>query len=135
MGKFIIIYSLMVILFINVKAFASHTFEVEPGVLEMAPSNMHGFVIDHYYEGRGKKTKRWVYFCLKEVKGNTKRCFYGKKSNFSELKRGSLLNGIQYKLKNRVQNKYGQTPLKNSTYFYQATIVRLKMEEITYSKL
>ena len=123
MGKYIIIYSLLVLTFVNIKVFASHTFEVEPGMLEMTTSNDYGFVVEDIAE-KQIKSKKWLYFCLKEVRGAEKRCFYGEKSDFNTVKTGLKLNGIQYSLQDRIKNKQGRIPLKNASFFYQAVIVR-----------
>lgn len=100
--------------------------EIEPGVVEISTTNIYGFEIVDVAEKKIKE-KTWVYFCVAEkkpLKSQKNKCFYGLKQDFSEVKAGLVLNGIQYGLKNRIQNSNGMAPFRKNAYFYAVKILR-----------
>jgi hypothetical protein len=102
--------------------------EIEPGIIELSTTNTHGFLIKEVAEKK-IKDQSWVYFCLSEKvsKKPLTKCFYGRKQDFGEVKRGLTLNGIQYGLKSRLENSkvnHGNSFLHQNAYFYPALILR-----------
>lgn len=100
--------------------------EIEPGIVELSTTNIYGFEVVAV-ESKKIKDKDWVYFCLTEVKPKKThkvKCFYGLKQDFGEVKKGLVLNGLQYGLKNRIHNAKGNIPLKKNAYFYPARVLR-----------
>lgn len=100
--------------------------EIEPGVVELSTTNIYGFEIKEIAT-KNIKGKDWAYFCIAEVKpkkAHKTKCFYGLKQDFSEVKVGTILNGLQYGLKNRLHNAKGHIPLRKNAYFYPARVLR-----------
>ena len=100
--------------------------EVEPGVVELSTTNIYGFEVVSV-ANKKIRGKEWSYFCMSEVKpkkSQKSKCFYGPQQDFSEVKPGLILNGMQYGLKNRIHNVKGNIPLMKNAYFYPARVVR-----------
>jgi hypothetical protein len=101
--------------------------EVEPGVIELSTTTEAGFEVGDVFEKITSKNKtNWVYFCISEKssKKSSPKCFYGARQDFKTIKKGLVLNGIQFGLKNRIQNSKGNIPLEKNAYFYPALILR-----------
>jgi hypothetical protein len=112
------------------KANAMVAAKIEPNVIELSTTNIYGFEVKHVSH-RKIKDVEWTYFCISEAKPRRSlasksklKCFYGLKQDFGEVKVGDILNGIQYGLKDKIQNKRGVTPLRKNAYIYPARILR-----------
>jgi hypothetical protein len=110
---------------------ASQAAEIEPGIIELSTTTEAGFKITDVAEKYTPKSKaKWVYFCLYEVtshlknKSDKQKCFYGSRDDFKNVKKGLVLNGIQYGLKNRIYNAKGNIPLQKNAYFYPVFVLR-----------
>jgi hypothetical protein len=99
--------------------------EVEPGIIELSTTHESGFEVIDTAE-KQIHNSHWVYFCINEKAARkfSPKCFYGARDDFKDVKKGLVLNGIQYGLKNRILNSKGNIPLQKNAYFYQALILR-----------
>lgn len=112
------------------KAHAMMAAKVEPNVIELSTTHIYGFEVLDVAE-KSIKGIDWTYFCIGDAKprrslaSKTKiRCFYGLKQDFSEVKKGDILNGIQFGTKDRIHNSKGLIPIKKNAHFYPARVLR-----------
>lgn len=101
--------------------------EVEPGIIELSTTSEKGFLVEDIADKFVPKSKtHWVYFCISEqaFRRQSSKCFYGTKDEFKSVKKGMVLDGLQYGLKNRILNVRGDIPLQRNAYFYPVLIIR-----------
>lgn len=101
--------------------------EVEPGIIELSTTSEKGFLVEDIADKFVPKSKtHWIYFCISEqaFRRQSPKCFYGTKDEFKSVKKGMILDGLQYGLKNRILNVRGDIPLQRNAYFYPVLIIR-----------
>lgn len=123
------ILALSAIFLFQPRALAFVANEIEKGIIEMRSVYDRGLIVTEATV-RQTKNKTWVYFCVAEnirsinLAHAPTRCFYGERSLFQNINKGTEFLGIEYGLRPHIVNDKGLIPVGMGRHFYLAFVVR-----------